>query len=573
MSTNDKTQNTEAKKDYKAQIADLLSNYEDGWDIFKKADDWDYPVKLTAEAEESGKSLPQNWLELTECVLGIIAKEKYDLNTRVNNIEIITSEQMLDAYTSVGMPVIYDHWSFGKSRIQQEEAYKKGRMGLAYEIIINSDPAIAYCMETNSKTMMMLVIAHASFGHNFFFANNHMFKQHTDAKEILNDLLSLKDYIRECEERYGVSQVEKVLDAAHALKSHGVNRYKRPAPRTPKEEAERRARLEEERLAAVNPVMDATVVVGTGNDAQLKDKWKNASDDIPGIKGEENLLQFIAAWSPHLKPWQREIIKKISDLEQYFYPQRQTKLMNEGCASFWHYTLVTDMLELDLIDDGMYMEFIKSHTGVIAQPDFDSPYYSGINPYALGFAMANDIKRICQEPTAQDREWFPEIAGNEDWVSVLKDSWENYKDESYVRQFLSPKVIEDFKLFVLSDDEDSPMYYEVEAIHNERGYKTVRKALADSYNLGDMEPRIEVESYNFRGDRSVTLVHTMHNNKPLDEKSTIEVMKHFYQLWKHPVILKSVNDAGEVVDERSIHPRQSSNDNKAANNSGLRASP
>ena len=142
-----------------------------------------------------------------------------------NQIEVITAEQMLDAYSSVGMPLFYKHWSFGKHFAHHEAFYRKGLMGLAYEIVINSSPCISYLMEENTATMQTLVIAHAAFGHNHFFKNNYLFKQWTDADGILDYLDFAKSYVAQCEERHGRLAVEQTLDAAHALMSHGIDRY------------------------------------------------------------------------------------------------------------------------------------------------------------------------------------------------------------------------------------------------------------------------------------------------------------------------------------------------------------
>lgn len=154
--------------------------------------------------------------------------ELYRLDTYPNQIEIITSEQMMDAYSSIGMPINYNHWSFGKKFIQTEQTYKHGQMGLAYEIVINSDPCIAYLMEENTVTMQALVMAHACYGHNSFFKGNYLFQTWTDASSIIDYLLFAKNYIAECEQKFGVNEVEKLLDSCHALMNYGVDRYKRP---------------------------------------------------------------------------------------------------------------------------------------------------------------------------------------------------------------------------------------------------------------------------------------------------------------------------------------------------------
>ena len=154
-----------------------------------------------------------------------IARTELGLDVYPNQIEVITAEQMLDAYSSVGMPLFYKHWSFGKHFVHHEALYRKGLKGLAYEIVINSSPCISYLMEENTATTQTLVIAHAAFGHNHFFKNNYLFKQWTDADGILDYLDFAKSYVAQCEERHGYLAVEQTLDAAHALMAHGVDRY------------------------------------------------------------------------------------------------------------------------------------------------------------------------------------------------------------------------------------------------------------------------------------------------------------------------------------------------------------
>src|SRR6201992_4103426 len=154
-----------------------------------------------------------------------IAHGELGLDTYPNQIEIITAEQMLDAYSSSGMPLFYKHWSFGKRFAHHETFYRKGLMGLAYEIGINSSPGISYLMEENTATMQTLVIAHRAFGYKPLFKNNYLCKQLTDAHGILDYLDFAKGYIQTCEERYGSRAVELTLDAAYALMSHGIDRY------------------------------------------------------------------------------------------------------------------------------------------------------------------------------------------------------------------------------------------------------------------------------------------------------------------------------------------------------------
>ena len=145
-----------------------------------------------------------------------IALGELGLTVYPNRIEVISAEQMLDAYASVGLPLFYRHWSFGKHFAQHEALYRKGLRGLAYEIVINSDPCVSYVMEENTATLQALVIAHAAFGHNHFFRNNRLFLEWTDAKGILDYLEFAKGYVARCEEQHGEMAVERVLDSIDA---------------------------------------------------------------------------------------------------------------------------------------------------------------------------------------------------------------------------------------------------------------------------------------------------------------------------------------------------------------------
>jgi len=467
--------------------------------------------------------------------LGRIAAH-YHLDTYPSQIEIITSEQMMDAYSSTGMPVFYHHWSFGKQFLSVEKSYKRGQMGLAYELVINSNPCIAYLMEENSITMQALVIAHACYGHNSFFKNNYLFKAWTSADAIVDYLVFARNFIADCEERHGFGAVEEILDSCHALMNYGVDRYKKPAPLSMEEERMRQKDREEYLQSQVNDLWRRTV--------PPKDSGGAPPDRRFPPEPEENLLYFIEKHAPLLEPWQREIVRIVRKIAQYLYPQRHTKVMNEGWATFWHYTLLNHLYDEGKVSDGFMLEFLASHTSVVLQPDYDRPYYTGINPYALGFGMMSDLRRICENPTAEDRHWFPENAGR-DWLETLDFAMRNFKDESFIAQYLSPKIIRDFKLFgVLDDDRNDEL--EITAIHDEEGYQSLRKSLSEQYNLGNMEPNIQVYSVDTRGDRSLTLRHYQHDRRPLGD-TTDEVLKHLRRLWGFKVRLETVDDENAVV--------------------------
>jgi len=446
----------------------------------------------------------------------------YGLDTYPCQLELISAEQMMDAYASVGMPIGYNHWTFGKQFLSVENRYRRGQMGLAYEIVINSNPCIAYLMEENTLPMQALVIAHAAYGHNSFFKGNYLFQTWTSADSIIDYLLFAKRYIAQCEQRHGEVEVELILDSCHALMNYGVDSYKRPPRLSAGEETRRQLEREEYLQKQVNDLW-RTLPQTQANDSEQNEERFPAEP-------QENLLYFIEKHAPMLEPWQREIVRIVRKLSQYFHPQRQTQVMNEGWACFWHYTLLNTLYDEGRLNDGFMIEFLQSHTNVVNQPSYDSPHFQGFNPYALGYSMMTDIRRICEDPSEEDREWFPDIAGS-DWQKSLDFAMRNFKDESFIAQYLSPRLMREFRMFTVLDD-DLETDLAVTSIHDE-------------------QPGIQVWNVDLRGDRSLTLRHTRHNRRPLDDTAD-EVLKHAMRLWGFAVRLQEVDERGEVLKTREV---------------------
>lgn len=481
-----------------------------------------------------------NWdwktLDGLECEIRRIAEEEFHLDTFPLHVRIVSQEQMLDAYASNGLPFGYAHWSSGKRFLANKAQHDAGFMGLAYEIVINSNPCVAYCMEDNTLTMQALVIAHAGFGHNAFFANNYLFKQWTNPKGILDYLRFAQEYVRECEEKHGIDEVEKVIDACHALASQGIDHYQRALDLNDEKREQRRL----ERLCFI--------------EANLKKHWNDdllKADDETGKcfpdMPEENILYFIEKNAPELPAWKREIIRIVRKIAQYFRPQAMSHMMNEGFACFWHYHIMERLYEKGVIGDGAWLEFLNYHTAVVRQRDFDEQGYAGINPYALGFQMFMDIKRICTNPTEEDRAWFKDrecaLPGS-DWGDVIRNAAYTYRDDNFIYQFLSPHLMRKFGFFVLLDDPNNKEHFVVTAIHDEEGYRDVRRALAERFNRLLHVPRVEVVNVDRRGDRTLTLLYHPVGDRILEHTSCLKTLQCVQSLWEFPVVLTVRSDKG-----------------------------
>ncbi len=460
--------------------------------------------------------------------------EGYQLDTFPCQIEIVSSEQMMDAYSYIGMPLGYHHWTFGKHYLEVEQSYRRGAMDLAYELVINSNPCLVYLMEENTLTMQATVIAHACYGHNSFFKGNYLFKDWTAPDFIIDYLIFAKSYISQCESKHGYEAVEEILDACHALMNYGVDRYKHPAALSLEKERAKQKKRAEYLQTQVNNLWKTL---------PAKQEQLTKAQHFPE-EPEENILYFIEKNAPLLEPWQREIVRITRKIAQYFYPQRQTKVMNEGWACFWHYILINDLYQSNQVDQRFMLEFIQSHSSVIFQAGFDDPRYNGINPYTLGFNLFSEIKRICSEPTAEDKAYFPEMV-QQNWLSTVHFAMENFKDESFIAQFLTPHMIREMKLFTLLDD-DHEDALEISAIHDEVGYQHIRETLSQQYNLAAMEPDLHIFNVDVKGDRALTLRYTSRNRRVLNPELE-EVMKYLHSLWGFSVKLESLDENGQVT--------------------------
>ena len=458
-----------------------------------------------------------------------IAAEEMDIgpgrDLYTDQIEIVSAEQMIDAYASIGLPVNYHHWSFGKEFVSNFNKYQNGQQGLAYELIINSDPCIQIIMEENSMLEQTMVMAHC-VGHNFVFKNNVFFKQWTNSSSIIDYMVYARDYIRHCEDRYGADEVERVIDACHAIKSHGVDKY--PRKHQPRSSSEQAAMEILNADNARQQELDLILQRTTFKPAEIEQSAEE-------IEREENLLYFIMKNSPSLPQWKREIIRIVYKVSQYFYPQSMCQTVHEGMATFCHHFIMTRLEEKGLITPDAYIAFLQSHSGVVYQPTYKDRWYSGFNPYALGYNIFKDIKRAAIEPDAEDREWIPQVC-NMKWQDVIKSSASEFRDDGFIMQMMSPKVIREMGLFSIQyKPSAAPTVIEIQ---DELGYKNIRSQLAASKQRINFCPEIYVKESNLAGDRELILQYNPHMGRSIDINDAKDVLKHIDFLWGYPVSLE-----------------------------------
>jgi len=352
------------------------------------------------------------------------------------------------------------------------------------------------------------------------------------------DYLSFsKKYISECEEKYGYEEVEKILDSAHSLRHQGVDRYKRPPKLNAADELKRRNDKDNYLQKQFNSVLDKTI--------PKNNKSSQESEARFPVAPEENILKFVEKYSPKLKTWQREVIRIVRMTSQYYYPQRQTQVMNEGFACWTHMYIMNRLYDKGYLTEGSMLEFMSVHSNVVYQPDWEKAgaYF---NPYALGLSIYRDIERICKNPSDEDKEWFPEFANNQDYISVIKNTVANYRDESFIKQFVSPKLMRDFKMFKIGDEDKD--YYVVKNIHNDQGYKEIRRTLSKQYELSRIDPNIQIVNSNLDSNRNLELIHHTVDNQTLINEDAMRVLSHLKNLWGYDILFTSVNDNGETLE-------------------------
>jgi stage V sporulation protein R len=381
-----------------------------------------------------------------------------------------------------GMPTHYRHWSFGKSFERTHAMYNAGLEGLPYELIINSNPSLAYLMEENPLYLQVLIMCHC-IGHSDFFKNNITFAN-THADNVILRMRNAKRFVDKLIEdpSIGVKKVETILDAAHALSLQIPRRYKRYVPQ------------KEQKIKLVQNIKD-----GMYKDSDVQPNPKH----IP-VTPENNILAFLADSSNHLDDWERELLYFALEDAEYFMPQIRTKIMNEGWASYWHYRL---MHELEL-PGSMHMPFLKMHNEVVR------PHLGSVNPYHIGFHMFRKI---------EERHGLEECF-------IARES---LNDESFLRQYLIEEDCVELNLFSFGLKKKQ---YVIEDVSDEQGWKSVKQNLIKQVSANNI-PSIVVEGVD---EANILILKHEHDGRDLDLEYAESVVEHITTLWGDVVRLDTI---------------------------------
>ncbi|NFI93188.1 SpoVR family protein [Clostridium botulinum] len=424
---------------------------------------------------------------------------EYGLDFYNQEFEFIDFNEMLGYESYVGMPSKYPHWSYGKAYEKNKMLYSLNLTGLPYEMVINSDPCLAYLMKENTLLLQILTMAHV-YGHNDFFKNNRLFKEGTNAKYAIEMFKLDADIIRKYinNPSIGYEKVERILDAAHAIR-YQIGRVIGVKKLSHEE-------IKQSMIKDYESKLDNRGILNQDEKIEFPDL-----DKIP-IEPEDDVVDFIIKYGD-LQEWERTVLKIVKRETEYFLPQMETKIMNEGWASYTHYNILK---ELNL-PDGLHFEFLKRHNDVIA------PIVGGLNPYYVGFKIFEDLdKKYGKEKIFEVRE-------------IERDS-------SFLRRYLTRELCEELNLFEYNKRTFDIV---VEEVSDEEGWKAIRDNLSYTCGIGGI-PYIRVIDLNTK-DYTLTLEHVF-DGRELELNYAKETLKYIQELWGKKVrLITKDSDKKDVV--------------------------
>ena len=433
---------------------------------------------------------------------------EFGLDCYPQEFEICDHVGMLGYMAYSGMPSHYPHWSYGKSYEKLKTLYDHGVSGLPYEMVINSDPAIAYLMRDNTLLLQILTIAHV-FGHNDFFKNNFTYRS-TRAELTLELFKAHALRVRRYAEdpSIGVEKLERVMDAAHALswqcrRNLAIRKLNR-------------AEQVERALENAQPRPDPFQKI------HARAEFNEANVRKIPLEPDEDILLFVRDHNPYLAEWEKDVLTIVDEEAKYFIPMMETKIMNEGWASYWHKRIVES---LDL-EQGLHIEFIIRHNQVVR------PIPGQINPYHLGLKVWEDIHRRWTNPTREEieRDGRPDRTGDE----MLFQVRETERDSSFLRRFLTEDLMREMDIFKYGAHGDDLV---IDKVSDEEGWREVKETLIRNVGTSSI-PVIKVDDADFGQNRTLALKH-YHDGRDLQLEYAEKTLAYVHRLWDREVVLET----------------------------------
>jgi stage V sporulation protein R len=438
----------------------------------------------------------------------------------------ICPSDIIYTFGAYGMPTRFSHWSFGKSFHRMRLEYEFG-LSRIYELVINSDPCYAFLLDGNTLLQNKTVCAHV-LAHCDFFKNNATFR-HT-SRDMVERMASSADRIRQYEIEYGRARVEELLDAGLALQEHI------DASATGRT---RRAKSWEQQYKERHGIADSAYGSGKKVQSQYADLWNLDGKPVEQEQApkktafssrlplpQKDIMLFLIEQSPVLEEWERDILSILREEMLYFWPQLETKIMNEGWATYWHLRI---MRELDMTGEDA-VEFAKMHSGVVL------PSRTSINPYYLGLAIWENIEKRWNEPSEEERKKY----GREPGLGRQKifEVRESENDVSFLRNYLTKELVDELDLYLYQKVGNDWRVVETD-------WEKVRDSICTSRVNGGI-PVLLVQDGDFSGNGELLIRH-QYEGVELDLKHLEKTMPYLYRAWGRNCHLQTVVEGREVI--------------------------
>jgi len=459
---------------------------------------------------------------------------EFGLNFFRTAFEMVNYEQMNALAAYGGFPTRYPHYRFGMEYQQLSKSYEYG-LHKIYEMVINNDPTYAYLLEGNSMLDQKLVMAHV-YGHADFFKNN-MYFAHTNRK-MIDEMANHATRVRRYQERFGMDTVERFIDACLAVEEmiDPSIVFLDPNGRRPAEVEEQDIEPRIGRMPAKG-YMDRYVNPPDflAEQRERLEKERSEAKRTPP-RPERDVLGFIMSHAP-LENWERDVLSAIREESYYFLPQRQSKVMNEGWASYWHSKIMTTRI----LSDAELIDYADHHSGTVATAP------GQLNPYKLGLELFRDIERrwnkgqfglewdACDD-MAERNSWDRELGlGREKIFEVRRV----HNDATFLDEFLTPEFCQEQQLFVSREDSKTQ-----KTMVSSREFNQIKQALLFQFTNGG-RPLIEIVDANYANRGELLLAHC-HVGVDLRWDWAKEVLEQMVLLWRRPVRLETMR-AGKTV--------------------------
>lgn len=432
----------------------------------------------------------------------------------------ICPADIIYTFGAYGMPTRFSHWSFGKIFNKMKMQYDFG-LSKIYELVINSNPCYAFLLEGNSLIQNKLIVAHV-LAHCDFFKNNVRFS--ATNRDMVESMSATAERISKYELSYGAETVESFIDAVLAIQEHVDPQLVRPFrydKRQQTEEMIRRAKESRKQPERKGPYDDLWSL-GDGSDAE--DPGSSGANFPP--EPEKDVMWFIQEYSESLEDWQRDIMSMLREEMLYFWPQMETKIMNEGWASYWHQRILREM---NLTSEET-VEYAKLNASVV------QPSRHSLNPYYLGLKIFEDIERRWDHPTEEEQRRFGRQQGK--GREKIFEVRELDSDTSFLRSYLTKQLVHDLDLYIF--EKQGPEWK-----ITDKTWENVRDQLVES-RINGGAPYIVVQDGNFNRAGELVLKH-QYEGIELDLKYLERTLPYVQRLWGRTVHLESVVEDKKAV--------------------------